>query len=104
MTSGSAALPKMSAPSARVNGPRPRMMGGAVNEPARRMAIASLPKDPNTLPGLSRPDPLFPVVPPTTSGPDTIKTQPGETLDKVSRRTGVPRRTGLGSVLARPPR
>lgn len=81
-------MPGLSAPSWHMPRPASRMMGGAAIRPKGKVSVARGPKP--VLPGLSTADGLFPVVPPSQDGGDSLlKVQPGDTLARVSRRSGV---------------
>jgi len=80
--------PGLAVPAVRMHRPPARMMGGAAIQPKGRLSIARGPKP--ILPGLSTADGIFPVVPPSRDGGDgLLKVQPGDTLARVSHRSGV---------------
>ncbi|MGC8666526.1 MAG: stalk domain-containing protein [Chthonomonadales bacterium] len=81
-------VPSLAAPSERMPRPSARMMGGAAIQPKARLSVARGPKP--VLPGLSTPEGIFPVVSPSRDGGDSLlKVQPGDTLARVSRKSGV---------------
>lgn len=72
----------------RLTTPGPQMTGGAVQQPVGLPAAATRP--PSALPSLGASDRLYQVVAPVrAAGPDTLVVQPGDTLDRISRRTGI---------------
>jgi LysM repeat protein len=66
--------------------PTPRMTGGAVVQPDSRIPLASVPRP--ALPGLSGAGSVT-VVAPIRSTANSVIVHPGDTLESISRRTGV---------------